>query len=92
MLGEEEFESLGFTVFEEDRVEWDIGETVTHEQIILRSSRSEIRLENSTFEVRIETFDGNKENLIGRGLLNRFLSKIDGLKQEFCCSITSSNQ
>lgn len=88
LLAEDEFRSLGFSMFEEDKEEWDMGETIAGEQVILRSSHSEIRLENSTFEVQVETFNGNMENLIGRGLLNRFLSQINGFNQEFCCSVT----
>ena len=67
LLSEETFDSLGFSLFEEDESEWDTGESVTGERFVLRSTRSEVRLDNSIFMVRLETFSGNVENLVGRG-------------------------
>jgi clan AA aspartic protease len=86
LLNYDLYESLGFLVFEEDQEEWDIAESVTGDQILLRSSHSKIRLEEREFTVRIESFQENEESLIGRGLLRRLFSEINGFKQEFCCA------
>lgn len=72
----------------EDIGEWDLGETITGDQLILKSSHSEVQLDGLSLNVRIETFPENKENLVGRGLLNRFFSQINGFRNEFCCSTT----
>ena len=52
MLGEEEFESLGFTVFEEDRVECEIDLT---ELEVARQFRPALR------DTRVEIFDTIRE-------------------------------
>lgn len=92
LLNNELYNSLGFSMFEEAQEEWDIGELVTGERIPLRSSHSKTRLEHLDFPARIETFKGNHENLIGRGLLRRFHAEINGFKQEFCCSALPANK
>ena len=88
LIAEDVFESLGFYMFEEDRDEWEVGETIAGEYLTLRSSHTEIQIENLSFHIRVETFPNNTESLVGRGLLNRLLSQINGFENEFCWSTT----
>jgi len=92
LIAEDIFESLGFFMFEEASEDWDMGETISGEHLILRSSFSEVQLNDSCFHVRVETFPDNKENLVGRGLLNHLLSEINGFNNEFCCSPTQNEE
>lgn len=88
LLEEAIFESLGFSRFEEDSKDWDLGETIDGDHLILRASHTVVQLEKIEFKVRIETFPDNQENLVGRGLLNQMISQINGFNKEFCCSTT----
>ena len=80
----EDFKNNGFEealLIETDQF---IAETISGEEIILLSALSEIKVNKKKIPVIVETFLGNKDILVGRGVLANLRVLIDGFKEITC--------
>ena len=80
----EDFRNNGFEealLIETDQF---IAETISGEEIILLSALSEIKVNKKKIPVIVETFLGNKDILVGRGVLANLRVLIDGFKEITC--------
>jgi len=78
------FDILGFSLsLDLDSGFWK-AETVSGEKMDLKSSQAVIKLGTKKIPVQIESYDGNKALLIGRGLLARLQTLIDGIEGKTC--------
>ena len=86
LLSEEEFQSLGFNLAELPRKYWPEAETVTGEVFKLRRASSIVQITEveKTLEGHVETFQGNKENLLGLEFIQDLNLLLQGPKKQTC--------
>jgi len=61
-----------------------LAETVSGEELILSSAISEIEINENKLPIIIETFSGNNSFIIGRGILIKLKTALDGFEEKLC--------
>jgi predicted aspartyl protease len=86
LVPERVYKDLQLFRLEKPVSEWSTAETLTGEELALPSSSAIVELPDLDFRAQasVETFSGNIEYLIGMGLLEQFVTIIDGRKRESC--------
>ncbi|MHA1417132.1 MAG: hypothetical protein K9W45_04340 [Candidatus Heimdallarchaeum aukensis] len=80
----EDFKNHGFEEALLKETEQFIAETISGEEIILRSALSEMKVNEKKIPIVVETFLENKDIIIGRGVLVNLRLLIDGYKEIIC--------
>lgn len=84
LLPWETYEKLELFKCEIPKKYWSIGVSVTGEEVSLRGSYVKVEINNGLTGIAItETYIRNERSLIGRGLLEKYVSKLDGPNKEF---------
>ena len=83
-LNYEVYERLGFRMVEMPATMFTKAEGINGKEISLRGTITSVKWANKQHETRVETFQGNSENIIGRGLLLRASHYYTKEKKEFC--------
>ena len=78
------YRQFGFHRFEYDPIFSAIAETVERVPIRLISAPSKARWGTKEFDIDIDTFEGNPETLLGRGLFLKVSSLFNAKTQQFC--------
>ena len=82
-----DFEKHGFLqVLSIESGQWE-AESVSGEKFKLISSFSELRIDDYQIEVMVESFTGNNSGILGRGILIRLKTTIDGKNEQTCIEI-----
>jgi len=68
---------------------WDVGETISGEIIPLIASLCKVKVSNTSFETVVETFEGNKEFLVGISFLEKFITTLEGNTKRCCLQFSN---
>ena len=91
LLKNDLYRELGYETRQLPEEEWDVGETVTGELIRLPATIANCKLEEKVLEVRVETINSLKINLIGRSLISQLETWISGSQMQTCFLFMNSD-